>query len=121
MLLDNVIKEGNTIVDYEGEFDDTSGGFGCFLNGSHFIVTDTTHWMPDGTGEHFHGEAVPKLKFPINSFIVFRNTRMESNSGIRIERQAEDVLVDPFWGDTPRALLPLRPGAVSTCGASAST
>ena len=108
LLLDNVIKEGNTIVDYEGEFDDTSGGFGCFLNGSHFIVTDTTHWMPDGTGEHFHGEAVPKLKFPINSFIVFRNTRMESNSGIRIERQAEDVLIEGtvnLQTDTPEAIV----------------
>ena len=38
---------------------------------------------------------------------------------VRLRGEEEEVLVDPFWGDTPRALLPLRPGAVSTCGASA--
>merc|ERR1711918_210040 len=94
LFLDNTITEGNTIVDYNGLFDDTSGGFGCFLNGSTFIVTDTTHWMPDGTGTHFHGHPVPKLGFPINSMLVFRDNVVASNGGIRVERQAEDVLLE---------------------------
>jgi hypothetical protein len=93
-FLENDIVEGNTIVDYNGEYDDTSGGFGCNVNGSAFLVTDDTHWAPDGTGEHFHGVPVPKLGFPLNSQIVFRGNRMQSNSGIRIERQAEDVLIE---------------------------
>jgi len=50
--------------------------------------------MPDGTADHFNGVAVPKLKFPINSMLVFRGNKMASNSGIRIERQAEDVVVE---------------------------
>jgi len=94
LFLGNRIREGNTIVNYNGQFDDASGGFGCFLNGSSFIVTDTTHWMPDGTGEHFHGVAVPKLLFPINSMIVFRGNAMDSNAGIRVERQAQDILIE---------------------------
>jgi hypothetical protein len=93
-FLGNHIREGNTIVDYEGLYDDTSGGFGCFLNGSSLIVTDDTHWAPDGTGTHFHGVALPKLGFALNSQIVFRENKLSSNSGIRIERQAEDILVE---------------------------
>ena len=88
------MAEGNTIVDYNGLYDDTSGGFGCFLNGSSFVVTDDTHWAPDGTGDHFHGVAVLKLGFPLNSQIVFRGNQLDSNSGIRVERQAEDVLIE---------------------------
>jgi hypothetical protein len=93
-FLGNQIAEGNTIVDYNGQYDDTSGGFGCFLNGSSFIVTDVTHWAPDGSGAHFKGVPVPKLGFPLNSHIVFRDNRLSSNSGIRVERQAEDILVE---------------------------
>ena len=93
-FLHNRIAEGNTIVDYNAQYDDTSGGFGCFLNGSSFVVTDITHWAPDGTGTHFRGEPVPKLGFPLNSHIVFRDSKLESNSGIRVERQAEDVLIE---------------------------
>lgn len=92
--MNNYIAEGNTIVDYNGQYDDTSGGFGCFLNGSSFIVTDDTHWAPDGTGAHFHGVVVPKLGFPLNSQIVFRGNKLSSNSGIRVERRAEDVLIE---------------------------
>jgi hypothetical protein len=65
--LSNRILEGNTVVNYEGLYSDASGGFGCFLNGSSFIVTDITHWMPDGTGDHFHGKTVPKLEFPASA------------------------------------------------------
>ena len=93
-FLSNHIAEGNTIVDYNGLYDDTSGGFGCMLNGSAFIVTDDTHWAPDGTCKHFHGAAVPTLGFALNSQIVFRGNHLSSNSGIRVERQAEDILVE---------------------------
>ena len=93
-FLGNEIREGNTIVNYNGEYNDASGGFGCFLNGSSMVVTDATHWAPDGTGEHFHGEAVPKLGFPLNAHIVFRGNIFRSNSGIRVEGQAEDVLIE---------------------------
>ena len=92
--MSNHIAEGNTIVDYNGLYDDTSGGVGCMLNGSAFIVTDDTHWAPDGTGAHFHGVVVPKLGFPLNSQIVFRGNKLSSNSGIRVERRAEDVLIE---------------------------
>ena len=64
------------------------------MNGSSFVVSADTHWAPDGTGKHFHGKAVPKLGWALNSQIVFRGNRMQSNSGIRVERQAEDVLIE---------------------------
>jgi hypothetical protein len=67
-FLDNRIAEGNTVVDYNGEFDDTSGGFGCFLNGSSFVVTDTTHWMPDGTKDHFDSAGISWTPPPPSPF-----------------------------------------------------
>ena len=63
-FINNHIAEGNTIFDYNGQYDDSSGGFGCFLNGSSFIVTDSTHWAPDGTGAHFHGVSSAKAWVP---------------------------------------------------------
>ena len=65
------------------------------LTGSHFPTSaGSVSWAPDGTGQHFHGDPVSKLGFALNTCLVFRGNVLRSNSGIRVERQAEDVLVE---------------------------
>ena len=57
-------------------------------------ATPARRSVMQAVGDHFHGVAVPKLGFPLNSQIVFRGNQLDSNSGIRVERQAEDVLIE---------------------------
>ena len=91
-FLDNRVLEGNNVINYNADWNDGSGGYACFMNGTSIAVTDTTHWLPDGNRTYFATAA--RADFPINSFIVIRRTAAASDGGVQVSHLAADVVVE---------------------------